>query len=234
MDRIVSKAALLNSRNTQILIQISFTTILLSYFLVWLPQPVAGLSFIGLELGEWAKFIPQVRQGDITPSRSFFYLPPAVLGAMLALWTAGWSNRRWQTWLVRGTALLISLLAFPAIESFQEEPAKQWIFRLLYIAFVGMAILLAAYYSSKARVPNTVPWAYFVGLGLIGAVLPLWTYLAVRPVVEEIFGSDVGFGVGIILNTIGHGIAVAVGLVYLCQIQSFSSNKLVEESKNPN
>ena len=225
----MGSVVLLNSRHTQIVIQTCFTLILLSYFLVWLPQPAVGLSFIGQELGEWAKFIPQVHQGDITPSRSFFYLPPVTLGAMLVLWTVRWSNRRWQTWLIRGTALLIGLLALPALESFQEEPANQWILRILFVGVVAIAILLATYYASRKSVADTVPWVYFVGLGLIGALLPLWTYLAIRPIVAEILGSKVGFGVGIILNTIGNGLVVVVGLVNLSRHQPFSANKIAEE-----
>jgi len=47
----------------QILIKAGFTAILLGYLLVWLPHEAAGLSFIGIELGEWVKFLPQVRSG---------------------------------------------------------------------------------------------------------------------------------------------------------------------------
>ncbi len=231
MGRMVSNVVWLNYRRTQIVIQTCFTLILLSYFLVWLPQPVVGLSFIGLELGEWAKFIPQVRQGIIIPSRSFFYLPPVTLGAMLALWTVRWSNRRWQTWLIRGTAILISLLAFPAFEALQDEPADQWILRFLFIGVVVISTLLAAYYSSKKSVPDTIPWVYFVGFGLIGFLLPLWTYLAIKPIVEEIFGSEVGFGVGIILNATGHVLIVFVGLVNLSRHSRLSANKTEEYSK---
>ncbi len=234
MGREVSNVVLLNSRHTQIIIQISFTIILLSYFLVWLPQPAVGLSFIGLELGEWAKFIPEVSQGDIIPSRNFFYLPPVTLALMLAFWTVRWSNRHWQTWLIRGTALLISFLAFPALESLQDEPASQWILRVLFIGVVGIAILLAAYYAYRKSVPDTVPWVYFVGFGLVGALLPLWTFLAIRPIVEEILGSEVGFGVGIILNTIGNGLVVTIGLVNLSRHQLFSANKIALEHNNPN
>ncbi|GMQ78540.1 MAG: hypothetical protein BMS9Abin02_1058 [Anaerolineae bacterium] len=220
---------MLNNRQSETLIKISFTIILLGYFLVWLPQPVVGLSFIGLEIGEWVKFIPQVRQGDILPSRSFFYLPPVTLGAMMALWTARWSNRRWKTWVIRGTALLISLLALPAIESFRDEPISQWVLRLLFIVVAAIAILLATVYASRESVPYTVPWAYFVGLGLIGALLPLWIFLAIRPVAGEIIGSKVGFGVGILLNILGHGLLVALGMIHLSRSKSVSSTKFSQE-----
>ena len=225
---------MLIDQQSQTLIRISFTIILLGYFLVWLPQPVVGLSLIGLEIGEWVKFIPQVRQGDILPSRNFFYLPPVTLGAMMALWTVRWSNRWWRTWVIRGTALLIALLALPAIESFRDEPVSQWILRILFIGVVPISILLATIYASKESVPDTVPWAYFIGLGLIGALFPLWIYLAIRPVVGEIIGSKVGFGVGILLNILGHGLLGALGIINLSRSKSVSSTKFSQELNKPN
>ncbi len=220
---------LLDNRQSETVIRIGFTIILLSYFLVWLPQPVVGLSFIGLDIGEWVKFIPQVRQGEVLPSLSFFYLPPVTLGAMMALWTVRWSNRRWKTWVIRGAALFVSLLALPAIESFRDEPISQWILRLLFIAVVPIAILLATAYASKESVPDTVPWAYFLGFGLVGALLPLWTYLAIRPLAGEIIGSIVGFGAGVIINTLGHGLLAALGMIQLSRSKSVSSTKISQE-----
>ena len=51
------------------LVRLGFTIILLGYFMVWLPNRLAGLSFIGLEIGEWVKFLPQLRSGQISIDR---------------------------------------------------------------------------------------------------------------------------------------------------------------------
>jgi hypothetical protein len=79
---------------------LAFTMILAGYLMVWLPQPVVGLSLMGLEMGEWVKFLPQVQAGSL-PDRNLFYLPPITLSLMMIIWTAGWPNRRWQTWAAR-------------------------------------------------------------------------------------------------------------------------------------
>lgn len=212
MDRFRS----LTVKNTQLLIRLSFTFILLGYFLVWLPQPAAGLSFIGLEIAEWVKFIPKVQAGNFFPSRNFFYLPPTTLAMMMAMWTAGWSNNSWRTWITRALAVLISLLVFPAFESIQGEPVSQWQIRIFFIFLVGASVVLAAYYSREnSRLPESVPWSYFLVVGFIGLILPLWSYLAIRPLAEAIIGGHVGIGIGLVLNFIGHLLLVLLSLLYI-------------------
>ena len=210
-----NRAVAYSHRYEGIIIRLCFTMILLGYFLVWLPQPVAGLSFIGLEMGEWVKFIPEVRSGEVFPSRNFFYLPPILLGSMIAIWTAGWPNSRWQTWLTRVLAVVVGLLALPAIESFSEESPGQWLPRLAMSGFVIVVVLVATYYSSREAVPATIPWLYFIILGLLGAILPLWTYLAIKPFVEILMGARVGFGPGIWLNLLGNILLILLGISFL-------------------
>jgi hypothetical protein len=209
------RAAANSHRFEGILVRLGFTMILLGYFLVWLPQPAAGLSFIGLEMGEWVKFIPEVHSGEMFPSRNFFYLPPILLGSMMAIWTAGWPNNRWQTWIARLLAVMVGFLALPAIESIREEPPGQWLPRLAMVGFVIVVVLIATYYSSRETIPRTLPWLYFIILGLLGAILPVWTYLAIKPFVETLMGGGVGFGPGIWLNLIGNFLLILLGISVL-------------------
>jgi hypothetical protein len=82
------------SRNyfSQTILLAAFTAVFIAYLMVWLPGPAAGLSLLGVEMAEWIKFM------GMGPTRNWFYLPPITLGLMLALWTVGWANGRWQTW----------------------------------------------------------------------------------------------------------------------------------------
>lgn len=198
------------------LLALAFTLILAGYLMVWLPQPVAGLSFIGLEMGEWVKFLPQVRTGPVLLDRNLFYLPPISLGIMLALWTAGWPNSRWKTWAARGLAVAVSLLAFPAIEALRFEPASEWLQRIILIGLALTAVLLA---SASARWFgewfDSAVCLIFVLLGLMGALLPTWAYLAVRPAISALFDSQIGIGAGLWLNLAGHLLVVIVAVVDL-------------------
>lgn len=194
-------------RQLPIVLHLALTTILIAYFLPWLPHQAAGLTFIGLEMGEWVKFLPPVPAGEIAPGRVWFYLPPITLGLTLALLTAGWPNGRWQTWAMRGLALAVSWLAFPAV----EEIAVEWT-RVLLIGLVALAVILSSLaghwsvdpQSSVLRPPSSVLRLLIVAIALAGAALPTWAYLAVRPAVSQVFGETVGIGAGLWLNLAGH------------------------------
>ena len=200
----------------QAILKIGFTSILLGYFLVWLPHQSVGLSFIGLEMGEWTKFLPKVQGGQYLPSRILFYVPPITLGLMLVAWTIGWPNHSWKTWLLRALAVIISLLAFPPFESIQSDSIGQWMPRLLLVLYVAFSAVLS---SQASRMPEhtaeLIEWLAFLILGLLGAVLPLWTYLVYRPEIASIFGQNVGVGLGLWINTIGHLTVAGVGVYCL-------------------
>jgi hypothetical protein len=211
-SRNLERRPLVDNRWVQFILRLGFVAILLGYFLVWLPQPAAGLSFIGLEMGEWVKFLPAMESGGAS-GRNVFYLPPITLGWMMALSTTGWPNRRWQTWAMRGLAFLVALLAFPSIESLLTESPNQWMIRLLMVGSVLLAIILSSVWS---RLPfgkkDDSSWSVILVVALLGALLPTWVYLALRPLVDPIIGQEVGIGVGAWLNLAGH---LTVGLAAL-------------------
>lgn len=178
------------------LLALGLTAIFVGYFLVWLPGPGAGLSLIGVELGEWIKFL------GVGPRRNWFYAPPIVLGLLLALWTATWPNRRARTWLARGLAVAVALLAFPAVAAITGEPRSEWLLRLALIAAVAGVAALAALGSARGG-PAAWVWALMAGVAVAGAVGPTWQYLAVRPVVEGALRRPVGIGAGVWLNALG-------------------------------
>jgi hypothetical protein len=203
-------------RYRESLFPLAVTGIVLAYFLVWLPQPVVGLSFIGLEMGEWVKFIPQVQSGEVLPGRNLFYLPPVTSGLMLAFWTADWPNRRSRTWLARGLAVLCGLLAFPALEAIRYEPGSEWQLRL---GMVGLVVVGAGLSPLLRLLPgpwaDAVPWGLVTVLALIGSILPTWAYLAIRPAAAGLLGEQVGIGPGVWLNLGGHFLAGMAALLHL-------------------
>lgn len=207
--------ALTVDASRQNLVRIGFTAILLGYLMVWLPGEVAGLSFLGLEIGEWVKFLPRVRSGQIAADRNLFYLPPITLGLMMALWTFTWPNQRWQSWAMRGLAVGVAMLAFPSIEVILNEASDQWLLRVVLIMFVAIVAISAPLWNRLPRdLGLTIGWSAMLALSLAGLILPLWAYLVVRPIVVSLFATEVGFGPGLWLNTIGH-LLVAVATLTL-------------------
>ena len=196
-----------------LLYEIGFTLILVGYLLVWLPQPVAGLSFIGLEMGERVKFLPQLRSGEISANRNLFYLPPIFLGFMLALWTTGWPNRRWRTWAMRLMAIMVAMLAFPAIEAILEESLDQWLSRVLMILLVAVvAALIPLLDRLPARSGLRIAKISILAFSVAGIILPTWAYLEIRPSVAQLLDSVVGIGPGVWLTVVGF-LLVAIAAV---------------------
>jgi hypothetical protein len=191
------------------LLALGLTAIFVGYFLVWLPGPGAGLSLIGVELGEWIKFL------GVGPRRDWFYAPPIVLGLLLALWTATWPNRRARTWLARGLAVAVALPAFPAVAAITTEPRSEWLLRLALIGGVAVVAVLAALPARRGAAAWV--WAVMAVVAIAGAVGPTWQYLAVRPVVATALRQPVAIGAGVWLNALG---CVLVAAVCLGQIRA--------------
>lgn len=185
------------------LLFLGLTAIFVGYFMVWLPGPAAGLQLIGIELGEWIKFL------GVGNRRTWFYLPPIVIGATLALLAATWPNGRRGAWWMRGLAVAVAMLAFPAIAAIQLEPPSEWLTRVLWIALVAFVVPAGALLSSRGAGAR---WSWpAIGLvALAGAVVPTLQYLAVRPAVEGILRQPVGVGVGVWLNAAGSLLVAAV------------------------
>jgi hypothetical protein len=188
------------------------TAVLTAYFLPWLPHPAAGLRLIGLEMGEWVKFLPQVRAGEIGAGRDWFYLPPVTLGLALALMSAHRPNGRWQTWAMRALALLVSLLAFPAVQAMREESADNYLFRL---QMIGLVFLVTALSSLGRYWPPWLAWLLLTMTALVGAAVPFRVYLLMQPAISQLLATTVAIGPGVWLNLLGHGLIAATGLSIL-------------------
>ena len=203
----------MRTQNQERLLLAGLTAVFIGYLSVWLPGPAAGLQFLGVELGEWIKFL------GVGAIRDLFYLPPIILGLMLAVLTMGWENGRWQTWLMRGLALLVSLLAFPAYEDLIGDFRSEYLLRVALIGLVGLTIILVSLFGKKLVTKWAwLPWVLLAILGVIGAALPLWYYVSqVQPYVSNVFGVPVGVGWGLILYTAGCLGITAVSLWQLRQ-----------------
>jgi hypothetical protein len=190
------------------LLYAALTAVFIGYLTVWLPGPSAGLSFIGVELGEWIKFL------GVGKLRNLFYLPPITLGLMLSAVTMNWPNRRWQTWAGRALAVGVALLAFPAIEAIRFESPSEWALRLELIGLVLVVAVLSSWRPSwLAR--RQLSWLLLFLSALAGLVLPTFAYLRVRPLVAQAIGLPLGIGLGVWLNGTGHLLIVALSLAEL-------------------
>ena len=186
----------------------ALTLVLAGYFMEWLSHAGAGLSYTGLEIGEQAKFLSQVRSGEIVPGRSLFYVPPISVGLIIVLTSSRWPDYRWQTWVARGLGPGIALLAFPAFEALGTESAE-WLWR---VVLIGLVFALAIASPLLNRIRPARFWAIVGVIAFLGAVMPAWVFLEVRAAYSVVLQQSLGVGLGFWLNTVGQ---LMVGLLAL-------------------
>lgn len=188
---------------------IGFALIFVGFLSVWLPNKAAGLALLGLEIGEWVKFLPEVQFGQLPVDRRWFYLPPIALGGGLALFSAEWPNTL-GTWLIRALALLASSLALPSppdiINNFADSQP-----RILWVVGVAILCLLAGWISRSQRLVGIL----LILLALLAAILPTWTFFTLRPIIANWFQKPVGIGYGLWLNLLGQTALALTGLSLL-------------------
>jgi fucose 4-O-acetylase-like acetyltransferase len=110
-------------------------------------------------------------------------------------------------------AVVVSLLAFPALEDLLGASREQYTGRIYLIGLVLAAALLSGLVGTKlaARRP-WLPWLLLALVGLLGAAAPTWMYWQVAPYVGQVIGLPVGVGWGVWLNVAGHGLVTAVAV----------------------
>lgn len=91
------------------LLPVAGLLILAGYFGPWVPHAVAGLVVLGLDLGEYVKFLPTVRSGEVTLWRESFYLP--LIAVSLAFSSAAFRPLWRYSWLVRIMLLGVATVA---------------------------------------------------------------------------------------------------------------------------
>lgn len=200
-------------QDRQTLFLLSFTTILVGYLMVWLPGPSAGLQLLGFEMGEWTKFF------GLGLKRNWFYLPPVTLALMLLFFTVGWQNGRFQTWVFRGVAVAVSLLAFPAWEDMTNPTSwRDYLSRIVAIGLVlAVAGLLTLFGEKTWPQLRLAGWSLTAVAALVGLVWPTWIFLEVRPYVSDLLRLDVGYGPGFWLNALGHTAVLILALLQLAK-----------------
>jgi len=183
------------------------TLIFSAIFLVWLPGPAAGLQFIGLEMGEWTKFL------GVDTRRNWFYLPPITLGLMLVWLTLlpGLLPRR--RWLQRALGVTVALLAFPALEDVTGSLRGEYLPRVAAIGLVALAAAGAGVWERWRGGNGRLPllWAGLLLPALVGLIFPTWIFLLVRPAAAQVMGQPLGIGPGVWLNGAGHLLIILYG-----------------------
>jgi hypothetical protein len=139
----------------------------------------------------------------------------------LLLLTMPWSPQRWQTWVWRGLALLISLLAFPALEDLRSATQQEYTPRVLWIALIfamAIGVSFLGWRWGKRLWLNKLTWLLILIISLLGAFMPTWVYWQVKSAFAPILGTSVGIGWGVWLNGVGQLFIASMSLRQLVRL----------------
>jgi hypothetical protein len=188
----------------------------LSYWAPWVDHDTAALKLSGQDLGEFVKFIPDIRRGHMRFPRQLFYLPPFVCVACLVLLS---TNRQvpYPRWLRVGTLALAVLLLPGLLPPVWGHPRDLFTqeFRLQGIALILGLLLIAAHGAFRRLSPRTLSLALGAS-AFVGLIPAQWAFWAIRPHIWAAYNTPtVRLGWGLWLDIVAWlSLLAAAALLY--------------------
>ena len=196
----------------------------LGYVGPWVDHRVAGLAILGLDLGEYVKFLPQVRAGTTSLWREGFYLPLMAVSLTLSLcawrrelyWppTCGSANGLGELAhdLTRSALhwLLVALHVIGAIAATLNLLPPAWTPQRMttpefqqQAAALALCLLAVAFGPFLALLPRRLAGALILLLCLPAAIVPVQQFLAVLPEIAAIYNHPLTPGWGMYVMLLG-------------------------------
>ena len=225
-----------SSLREQIVLILGLALAIVGYFGPWVDHKTAALVLTGQDMGEFVKFLPEVRAGTAPMIREFFYLPPfaASLGLILLM-----ANKRLAYPLVVRAVMLLAVLGLawamlPPVWTPQLLVTAEFRKQTVAIAFCLLLLIIhpvlrylpprrglepvACPEHSRREGLTAVALRYaqdtaMMVLALLGAGAPLWQFFSIREAVNRAYGWPVQVGWGLWVTVLGFLIVMA-GTVY--------------------
>ena len=199
--------SLFSSRKRIVLI-LGLALAIVGYFGPWVDHKTAALVLTGQDMGEFVKFLPEVRDGTAPMIREFFYLPPfaAALGLILLM-----ASKRLAYPLVVRAVMLLAVLGLawamlPPVWTPQLLVTAEFRKQTVAIAF---CLLLLIIHPVLRYLPLRLMALAIMVLAFLGAGLPLWQFFSIREAVNRAYGWPVQVGWGLWVTVLGFLIVMA-------------------------
>jgi hypothetical protein len=174
----------------------------IGYLAPWVNHRAAALVLSGQDMGEFVKFLPEVRAESVVMVRHFFYLPPFTVAIGLAL--SGGNRHLAYPWPLRTLMLLavfpVSLTLLPPVWTPAVLTSSE--FLLQFLAFL-FCLVLAAGFWLVGRMPVSLVQAILGVLSPVAASLALWQFFTIRPAIDRVYGHPIEIGWGVALTALG-------------------------------
>lgn len=213
----LSKLMKLSTQIERWLIPLSGILALVGYFGPWVNHRVAGLVIMGLDLGEYVKFLPEVRNGQITLWREGFYLPLAAVSLTFSLHV--FRKQLAYHWLLR--AFLVALAIIAALNMLPPAwtpdrlvtPEFRWQTAMMLICLAAVAIS-----PFLALIPPRISAALVVVLSGLALWFPIHDFLSVLPLISGLYRHALQPGWGMMV--MAGGLLVIAGAGIWCEYYS--------------
>ncbi len=184
------------------LIPICGFIVLAGYFGPWVNHRDAGLVIMGLDLGEYVKFLPVVRHGQVTVWREGFYLPLVATSLAFSLVAFrvelryGWPARG----LLLGTAMVAAFNLLPPAWIPTRLITPEFRLQTTALGICMGCVLLSPFLSLIPRLADSVGIAV---IGVAAIYFPVTGFLHVLPNIAELYREPVQIGWGMPLTVVG-------------------------------
>jgi hypothetical protein len=206
------------SSRKQIVLILGLALAIVGYFGPWVDHKTAALVLTGQDMGEFVKFLPEVRAGTVPMIREFFYLPPFAAALCLILLMA---SKRWAYPLAVRAVMLLAVLGLawamlPPVWTPQLLLTAEFRKQTVAIAFCLLLLIVhpVLRYLPPRRCPDHsrregLMAVSMMALALLGAVPPLWQFFSIREAMNRAYGWPVQVGWGLWVTVLGFLIVVA-------------------------
>jgi hypothetical protein len=168
----------------------------------WINHRTAALVVTGLDLGEYVKFLPAVRQARLIVWREGFYLPLAAVSLTLSLHCYRADLR--YPWPLR--AIILGLAAVAALNLLPPAWTPALLltpeFRL-QTTTIAACLLSIALSPFLAHTPRVAVLAICSLLTLLALFFPLRDFLRLLPDIARLYRQPFYPGWGVYISTIG-------------------------------
>ncbi len=176
------------------------------YFGPWVWHKAAGLNLSADDLGEWIKFLPAWKSGQLPVLRELFYLPIWLTSIGLGVMAGRIKSWPWKIVVLALSVLLVftPLPKYPELLSAYRTPE----FTLAFWATAAALLLSVAFTFFGARLPDRVEAILWIVIGIAAALFAPWMFGRAMPDVDQLYHYSIGWGV----------VAVVIGGVLMALI----------------
>ncbi len=179
---------------------------LAGYFGPWVPHRAAGLVIVGLDLGEYVKFLPGFISGQVVLTRELFYMPLFAASVSAGLLAGRRSLPAVARALLAMAAVPLALAMLPPAWSPGNLRTPEYRLQVLAIA---VCLLMLPGIVLTCHLPRRLVLFVIALLALTAALAPVNSFLLVRPAIAAVYNHPLALGWGFWANLLGF-LALAV------------------------